>query len=285
MSTGRLRHKLGAMVSPLFARLIDDAAMFPPGNAPLDEALPGHAAHRQAVYGGIVGPLLISDQRLPDLEPAAELAIGVIVSGGAGAIGPALTWASRAKNVRVTAVEAALRDEPELARNARRVALAYDQARQQGTLPDEAHAYVEVPRLYGWQDALDVLAEAGDTRAKLRTGGDNPPTEQELAAFIEACLDRELPFKLTAGLHHAARTTTDEGEEQHGFLNVLLATRHALDGTSPADILEERDGTVLAEHLKELDDAAAASTRRWFTSFGSCSIAEPVDDLTKLGLL
>ncbi|MBM7786359.1 hypothetical protein [Tenggerimyces flavus] len=271
------------MVSPLFTRLIDDAAMFPPGNAPLGEAVPGHAAHRGAAYGELVGPFLVSDQRLPDLQPPTDLAIGVIVSGGAGAIGPALTWASRMANVQVKAVEAALRDEPELARNARRVTMAYDQARQDGTLQEHAHAYIEVPRLYGWQDALDVLAETGD-RAKLRTGGDSPPTEQELADFIEACLDRELPFKLTAGLHHAARNTTDS-TEQHGFLNVLLATRHALDGTNPTEVLAERDGTVLAEQAEALDDAAAKSTRRWFTSFGSCSIAEPVDDLRTLGLL
>lgn len=272
------------MVSPLFSRLIDDAAMFPPGNAPLDEAVPGHAAQLAAPHGGLVGPFLIADQRLPDLAPPAALEIGVIVTGGAGAIGPALTWASRMENVQVKAVEAALRDEPELARNARRVTMAYDQARQDGTLPDQAHTYVEVPRLYGWQDALDVLAETGE-RAKLRTGGDNPPTERELADFIEACLDRELPFKLTAGLHHAARNTTADGTEQHGFLNVLLATRHALEGTNPAEILEERDGTVLAEQLAALDQAAAESTRRWFTSFGSCSITEPVEDLETLGLL
>jgi hypothetical protein len=162
--------------------------------------------------------------------------------------------------------------------------MAYDTARQDGTLPDDAKTYVEVPRLHGWQDALDVLAET-ETSAKLRTGGDNPPTEQELAAFIEACLDRELPFKLTAGLHHAARNTSEQGVEQHGFLNVLLATRHALDGQDPTEVLAERNATALAEQLAAIDDARAESTRRWFTSFGSCSIKEPVDDLQALGLL
>jgi len=41
---------------------------------------------------------------------------------------------------------------------------------------------------------------------------------------------------------------------------------------------EERDGTMLA-------GADRASGRRWFTSFGSCSIDEPLADLRDLGLV
>ena len=64
--------------------------------------------------------------------------------------------------------------------------------------------------------------------AKFRTGGlaaELFPTPVELAAVICACRDRELPFKLTAGLHHAMRHTDPEtGFTHHGFLNVLAAT-------------------------------------------------------------
>ena len=71
-------------------------------------------------------------------------------------------------------------------------------------------------------------------RLKFRTGGltaDAFPSAAELAACIDAALDRETPFKCTAGLHHAVRHTDPEtGFEHHGFLNVLLATRVALDG-------------------------------------------------------
>ena len=52
-----------------------------------------------------------------------------------------------------------------------------------------------------------------------------------------------------------------------------------------AQILARRDAAEIAAELRGWDDAMAASTRRWFTSLGSCSIAEPVADLTELELI
>ena len=47
-------------------------------------------------------------------------------------------------------------------------------------------------------------------------------------------------------------------------------------------VLEQRESAALVEAARELDLAGA---RRWFTSFGSCSVAEPLADLRELGLL
>ena len=154
--------------------------------------------------------------------------------------------------------------------------------------------YVETPRLYNdqpsptWLAALDELSAAGHS-LKLRTGGadaDAFPSAVELATCIAAALDRELPFKCTAGLHNALRHRDDEtGFEHHGFLNVLVATRASLDGadvTEVASVLEETDADKL---LSRTDEAALARARRWFRSFGSCSIAEPLADLRQLGLM
>jgi hypothetical protein len=79
----------------------------------------------------------------------------------------------------------------------------------------------------------------------------------------------------------------ETGFEHHGFLNVLLATRTSLDGGGPdevARVLEEADGAVLAERLSS-DPDEAARTRRWFASFGSCSVLDAHEDLVDLGLL
>lgn len=286
-----------------YSSLVDDAAIFPPGNAPLTEAVAAHRRHRRASWSDLVGPFVVSDVMLPDLIEAVRapsgdpVAVSVVVTGGAGAVEPAVRWAGRAPELRLAAVELALRDEDDLPRNARRVTTVVDQLRSSGDLDDETPVYVEPPRPTGpeptssWLAALDEVA-ALDLRLKLRTGGVTAeafPGSFELATSIDAALDRELRFKCTAGLHHALRHDDAEtGFRHHGFLNVLLATRAALDGGSAADVAAVLDTTDAAEVRRTLADAgsdALGSARRWFTSFGSCSVLEPLEDLVDLGLV
>lgn len=283
----------------LYRHLVDDASMFPPGNLPLGEAVTAHHAHLQSEYADLVGTFVCTDDNLMKVADAAlragadatsagaggPLRVSVVISGGAGGIEPAVRWGDRSKDVEVTAVEVRLRDEDDLSRNALRVVRACDDCL------DEEKAYVEIGLDGAWERALDVVADAGYA-AKLRTGGLDAalfPSEQQVGGFITACLDREVEFKCTAGLHNAVRhTAADTGFEHHGFLNVLLATRASLDGAPQdelAELLGQRDGSVLAAKARELSDDQAASTRRWFTSFGSCSIDEPRTDLTSLGLM
>ncbi len=278
-------------VPALFRRLVDDAAMFPPGDLPLAEAVAAHRAHRTSPYADLVGPFVCTDEDL--MKVAAEAArtgdepleVTVVITGGAGGIEPAVRYGDRSADITVSAVEVRLRNEDDLSRNALRVVRACDDCL------DEENAYVEVGLDGAWERALDVVADAGYA-AKLRTGGLDAslfPAEGQVAAFITACLDREVAFKCTAGLHNAVRhTAADTGFEHHGFLNVLLATRASLDGGSQdevAAVLANRDGERLAAQARELSEDQAAGTRRWFTSFGSCSIDEPRHDLTTLKLL
>ncbi|ONI75646.1 hypothetical protein BWI15_07370 [Kribbella sp. ALI-6-A] len=278
-------------VPALFRHLVDDAAMFPPGNLPLPEAVAAHRAHRTAPYAELVGAFVCSDEDL--MKVAAEAAksgdgpleVAVVITGGAGGIAPAVRYGDRSSDVTVTSVEVRLRDEDDLSRNALRVVRACDDCL------DEENAFVEIGLDGAWERALDVVADAGYA-AKLRTGGLDAtlfPRADQVAAFVTGCLDREVPFKCTAGLHNAVRhTAADTGFEHHGFLNVLLATRASLDGADLDDltaILEERDGETLAAKARDVSEQQAESTRRWFTSYGSCSIDEPYADLLALGLL
>ena len=280
--------------------LVDDAAIFPPGNAPLDRAVAEHRGHRASEYADLVGGFVVSDVRLPelldvlddtagpDVEPAeTPLSINLVVTGGAGAIEPAVRWATRSPLLRLEALECALRDEDDLPRNARRVGAALDALEED--LADVT-VYVEPPRVVdrptaGWLAAADELA-LRELPLKLRTGGataDAFPTPAELAASIAAALDRELSFKCTAGLHHAVRHLDPETNLlHHGFLNVLAATRACLDGGDTEAMLASSDAGLL---LDGLDDDVLERTRRWFSSFGSCSILEPHDDLVELGLI
>ncbi|WP_327582980.1 hypothetical protein OHA25_44800 [Nonomuraea sp. NBC_00507] len=158
-------------------------------------------------------------------------------------------------------------------------------------LPTGIPAYVEVPWGAAQSAVLDALAGTG-AHAKLRTGGttaDAFPTESELAAAIAGCLDRDLAFKCTAGLHHAVRhSAADTGFEHHGFLNVLLATAALLDGadtTRAAEVLADRSADALAAAARQLSDLHIARLQNRFRSFGTCSVTEPLTDLTGLGLL
>jgi hypothetical protein len=289
--------------------LVDDAAIFPPGNASLDAAVRANRTLRQRTpHASIVGTFVVDDARLVELghvvaearsegipDPEDPLCVSVVVRGGAGALAPTVAWAEKA-GLEIAGLEIALRDSAtgELTHNARRISSAIDALIADDAVDEDVLVYVEMPRLYGspptpdWFGALDELA-AGQLRLKLRTGGEDPdafPAPHELAGCIDAALDREMPFKCTAGLHRAVRhREVDTGFEHHGFLNVLVATHAALDGSSVDDVaqvLAETDSDVLTAAI---DADGMSSARRWFRSFGSCSVQEPLDDLVALGLL
>lgn len=282
------------IVLPEYAALVDDAAMFPPGDQPLERAVPDFLARRDQPWAGLVGSFVIGDHRLGDAralltgaEPAVPLS--VVIGAGAGGLAPAASIVEKLPGARLAALEVTLRDPDDLAGNVRRVVAALDEALDLGLVDDEVAVHVELPQeppSAGWLAAADEVA-AAELRLKLRTGGvetDLFPRAGTLAAWIDAALDRETPFKCTAGLHHALRHTDPEtGFEHHGFLNVLAATRAALDGGAVTETLEERDAATLLAALPDSD--TLGRTRRWFTGFGSCSVLEPLDDLRALGLL
>jgi hypothetical protein len=276
------------MLPEPFRRLVDDAAVFPPGDAPLPEALSAYVGRRDQWYADLVASFVVTDVAIPEVTEAVP--VSVVVTGGAGAIAGALKLAAK-RDLTVAGLEIALRDPDDLPGNARRVTAAVDAVRGEGALDEDTPVYVELPQTEasaGWLTAADVVAE-GEHRLKFRTGGleaDLFPTPETLAGWIDAALDRETPFKCTAGLHHAiAHRDHETGFPHHGFLNVLLATRQAFDGATTAEV-----ATLLADHypndlvaLARTSDLAGA--RRWFVSFGSCSVQEPLDDLVGLGLV
>lgn len=276
------------MSDALYRGLFDDAALFPPGNAPMGGAVPAHRAHRAGPRARYVGPFLVSDARVGELgallareEGAAEpLAVTVTVPGGARDVGPAVEAALADPLLRLVGVEAAA--EPGAA-----AAVA---ERLDAHLPAGAEGFVEISRQGDVRADLRALAPTGYS-AKTRTGGPTPrahPDEEELAAFAHAAVEFGVAFKCTAGLHHAVRHTSAEGFEQHGFLNVLLATAALEEGADvkeAAYVLADRDGPRLAALAAELTEEEAARVRRRFRSFGTCSITEPLGDLVALGAL
>jgi hypothetical protein len=276
------------LLDGLLGGLCDDAALFPPGNLPLAEAVPAHVAHLTSPHRGLVGPFIVSAVDVPALGPllagADDRSFEVAVTVPEPSRLPAaLAAAASVPQVRVVALEVA-------------VPAGVDPAQVVPTL-DAAVAdhpglevYVELPRDERRPALLAALAGSRH-HAKLRTGGvraDLYPQEQELAAAVVACVATGLAFKATAGLHHAVRNTDPAtGFEQHGFLNVLVAVDAAQRGASTAEVvalLAERDADTVAAGVARLAERAAP-VRDAFRSFGTCSIDDPRDELTALGLL
>lgn len=267
---------------------VDDAAIFPPGNADLHEASADHLARRSEPWADLVGTFVVRDTDVPLLR-GSPARLSVVVTGGAGQIaGPAGQCAKL--GLELAGLEIAARDFDDLAGNARRIAVAVDAARASGVLDFEVPIYVELPDTgyFGnWVNPIDVLLE-NEFRLKIRTGGleaDAFPDSQKLADWLDLVQAHAIPFKCTAGLHRAIRHTSEEGFEHHGFLNILMATAMYFDGASVPEVrdtLDRRDGIALAEESRSLDLTGA---RRWFASFGSCSIEEPLEDLRALGLV
>jgi hypothetical protein len=269
----------------LFDGLFDDAALFPPGDAPMAAAVPAHRELR-ARLGRLVGPFVVPTARLDELtahlgDDAAPFGVSLIAA--AVDLPAAAARVTGDPRLTLTAVEVPVVADAGAAADAVRVLDA--------VLPGDVPAAVEVPRMDARDHVLDVLAGTR-YRAKLRTGGLRAelfPSPAELAATLAACVARRVAFKCTAGLHSAVRHTDPAtGFPHHGFLNLLLATA-ALSSGAPAavaaDWLAESDAGTLVAALRTEPADRAARTRALFASFGTCSVTEPVDDLVALGLL
>ena len=256
----------------LFHGLLDDAAIFPPGNVPMPAAV---RAYRERSALPLLGAFICALPRWGELREnltaGPPLPVALTVPGGAGELPAAIALARAEPRVELVALEVP----------AAATGLAAIAGRP-------VPAYVELPWAEVTASSVAALAGAG-LRLKIRTGGvvaSAFPDEHRLAGVLAAAVEGGIPFKLTAGLHDPVRHRDPAtGFEHHGFLNVLLATARALDGGDITAALADRDGTRVAEAVAGIDDSLAERIRHHFVSFGTCSITEPVDGLLHHGLL
>ena len=267
----------------LFQALFDDAAVFPPGSAPLPQAVTDHVARQSISYADLVGPLLLPGsaiEELIDLPRPDQLEVVLIGRPGADLKLVRDALSLLVADLAVTPVGVEIGWAP-----------GWHQALTWGE-----PLSIEVPRGTEQQRALSDLQERADhsdrVQAKFRTGStpDSPvPTPTELATFIRACVDRDLGFKLTGGLHHAISLTTDEGEDQFGFLNIIAATRwalaHGAEVPEIASLLSGRDPAPILDIITRMSQADASVVRAFFTAYGCCTVTDPIGDLAALGLI
>ena len=268
----------------LFRALIDDAAVFPPGLAPIQQAVADHVARQANSYADLVGPLLLPASLIEAFvhrEHPRQMNVGLIArqSTDLALVHDALSWLRGDSGVDLAGIEIAWSPEWHQALGWHGAALS-----------------VEVPNSSQQARALsDIREQAGDgnqVRAKFRTGStpDAPvPTPTELATFIRACVDHDLGFKLTGGLHHAVSQATPDGESQFGFLNILAATHRALaQGAKVPELktlLSQRDPKLVVDIITRLSGADATTVRTFFTAYGCCGVLDPIGDLASLRLI
>ena len=273
--------------APLFDRLVDDAAVFPPGLAPLDVAVREHLDRRTGPYAAHIGPLLVPATAAG--EVAAHAARDVRAVAAPLEVGLVLRPDSPLDPL-LDAVEL-LRDEPRV--HVTHAELGWSEAWRRALetdLPLVIEVGVGGHRDAGLDEIAGAVADNHHAIAKFRTG-ETPawpwPDERVLADFLAAAIPRGLPFKLTGGLHHAVRGEY-AGKPMHGLLNVLLATQHALNGAEPHElesILARRDAEILASAVSAIHADEAGRVRRSFTAYGCCGVLDPLMELEALGLL
>jgi hypothetical protein len=274
-------------IPALFARLVDDSALFPPGEASMTEALRAHFGSRDGELSGLLGVFLCQASRLPELitelikmKPKEPLPLSLIIDTGLGGVPKAISIVeSRDELLALRMVEMPAPsdvDEVWLERVSEFV-------------PEDVVRVVEPRRGVGWLDGVRKVIEHGSW-PKIRCGGlssENFPSVDEVADFLSVVSNSSgASFKATNSLHRAVRhTDAKTGFLHHGFLNLLVASARCLSGKDVRDALESTDGDALAEEARALTEPAAKAVRSLFASYAAANFDEPVKDLEELRLL
>lgn len=291
--------RVPASAEALLAGVVDYAGLFPPATLDMNAATAEYASALAGADAWMLGRFVLPAGRLADLAHARALASSVsewrlsaIVTAGAdpdmASIAACNASAGRPL-ARVDAIECQPPSIEGIDWLAQRAAGQFD-------------VYVEIPATGEPSAWLDRIAARG-LRAKIRTGGTTAeafPSPGAVIAFLAAALGAGVPFKATAGLHHAVggayRLTYEAGAAEarmYGYLNVLLATA-ALQMRLPAQVAENvlrcthasafvfSDTGIRWEDFEFPNDLLRRLRATHLVSFGSCSFREPVGELTAL---
>jgi len=170
-------------------------------------------------------------------------------------------------------------------------------------LPADIKVYFEVATGSDPEKSIATIAATG-SMAKIRTGGitqEAIPSVSEVTRFISCCVRYEIPFKATAGLHHAIRAIhpltyhpqSDHGI-MHGYVNLILASALLRYGGKAAEASELLGDLSLSNfHFghedvswrgREFSQQQITQVRKeLMVSFGSCSFTEPLNEIVSLG--
>jgi hypothetical protein len=291
-------------IQTLLRESIDYAGLFPPAGLDMRAAVGNYARYAAGPWAWALGRFIVPVSRLEELE--IELgripALGQLPWRGAALLGADL-------QADVELLERFNRRHQNAGLLIDTVEVKATSERRVGEItsavPSGWPTYIELPHAGDPRRLVQAVHDSG-RRAKVRTGGVMPeafPESRDLLQFLRAVVELAVPFKATAGLHHALRATyrltyaeNSPRGTMFGFLNLMLAVaflRMGMDEAEVAQVLEEgdpdsiqADSAGIAWRGRHLDRTALSESRQMgMISFGSCSFTEPIEDLEAMGLL
>lgn len=307
--------------------LVDYAGLFPPAGLDMSAAAENYARYQRCANAKILGRLICPAPRLGELSKhAAMLMPGTFATSGYREMaGDGEPWRISAivPHTSQTPLEDSLehirefnhRHESEDAGLALVDAIetpvkdVHEIDALLDIVPEQLAIAVEVPVLTApGGDIRGYIAALAGTgaAAKIRCGAvtqDGFPSARQIVDFMIACRTAAVPFKATAGLHHAQpgeyRLTYEQSPpmgHMHGFVNTFIAAiligARAIDAEQAVALMGEADATnivltndAVGWKAHTVPVATAAEQRsRFALSYGSCSFEEPTEELVELVL-
>jgi len=290
--------------------IVDYAGLFPPASVDMETAVTSYAEYRAGDDRDLLGRFVVPATRLDEFADCLRRA------SGSGWDSTPWQLSAIVKDHPAQAAETILAFNAGMRREQATVRAICDSVElpvaSEGEVVDAAALFRESFRVFlevrTDADPVGLLEAIRHHRvlAKIRTGGITEaafPPSAEVARFIAACNRLGVPFKATAGLHHAVRSVYPLTYEQDsacgtmfGFLNLFLAAAFIRGGMPEDDaraVLDEQapeaftfdDGGVSWHGHKVPDSELSATRTQLALSFGSCSFVEPVKEARSLGLL
>ncbi|MFP5249587.1 MAG: hypothetical protein ACLGP3_07155 [Acidobacteriota bacterium] len=289
-------------IESLLSGFIDYAGLYPPAALDMHTAVRNYLESSRGPYRRALGRFVIDLERFPYLwDAAGEYVRGMRLTVVAQ---PDADWDEQCRELsrllgKGYAVEAV---EIKAGPSAERAPAEIE--RIAGRIPAGVTAYFEVPVSPAPPAALlDAVAAAG-ARIKIRMGGmavEAFPTPQAAAQLLAELAGRRMLFKATAGLHHPVRgryalssAPQNSTAVMHGFMNLACAAallhfggeaaeaQHMLEEEWPGAWQVRPDAILWGENGWNADELQEVR-QHFLIGVGSCSFAEPIEELEALG--
>lgn len=322
MSKAAAKQQLGSL-DALMNQVIDFAGIFPPGNLPLGQAIKNYRKYLDGNDVWMLRSFVLPIAKLPELDKYMELFsidkkldLSLVVSKSESADEFNKTCEDNSIKLQdflnkfpdkltVQSLEIPL-PPVEITENTLK-----DASRIANKFNAQAFCEMTKPLSDDWVKQMSAVMESihefnSENRGsklgyKLRSGGIKAhlfPTTEQVANTLTESIERDIPIKFTAGLHHPVRMYRNEVKtKMHGFLNVFLGyifqASYNLNVAEVEEILKEEDENNFVFSDKELKwknykvsiDEIETIRANQLSSFGSCSFDDPRGDLRDLNIM